>query len=216
MFFQFDFVGLKVKIIVGFDVFGGFNNVGGDFFDVCLFNEVGKFFGIVVDLGFIGDGFIGEIKVDYKDDNGQQVIYVLFIVNDNVICVVSVSIIWFNGDQYGWVGDWGCECGGSWYYSNVFIQGSDYKLDCFWIDVNGDQFQIGFQVYWFEFVQRDDGKFGEKDGLDVGYFWEVGFLFMLYILYELRVVIYWVLSNGKKVKRGVMGWLRFINGDSRW
>lgn len=216
MFSQPDPVGSKVKITVGLDVPGGLNNVGGDLPDVRLFNEAGKFLGIAADPGSIGDGSTGEIKVDHKDDNGQQATYALFTANDNAICVASASITWPNGDQYGWVGDWGRECGGSWYYSNVFIQGSDYKPDCLWIDANGDQPQTGFQVHWPEFVQRDDGKPGEKDGLDVGYFWEAGPPFTLYTSHEPRAVTYWVLSNGKKVKRGATGRSRFINGDSRW
>lgn len=205
MFSQPDPVGSKVKITVGLDVPGGLNNAGGDLPDVRLFNEAGKFLGIAADPGSIGDGSTGEIKVDHKDDNGQQATYALFTANDNAICVASASITWPNGDQYGWVGDWGRECGGSWYYSNVFIQGSDYKPDCLWIDANGDQPQTGFQVHWPEFVQRDDGKPGEKDGLDVGYFCEAGPPFTLYTSHEPRAVTYWVLSNGKKVKRGATG-----------
>ncbi|KAK4643707.1 hypothetical protein QC761_405770 [Podospora bellae-mahoneyi] len=201
MFSQPDPVGSKVKITVGLDVPGGLNNAGGDLPDVRLFNEAGKFLGIAADPGSIGDGSTGEIKVDHKDDNGQQATYALFTANDNAICVASASITWPNGDQYGWVGDWGRECGGSWYYSNVFIQGSDYKPDCLWIDANGDQPQTGFQVHWPEFVQRDDGRPGEKDGLDVGYFCEAGPPFTLYTSHEPRAVTYWVLI--------------FINGDSR-
>ncbi|KAK0744364.1 hypothetical protein B0T21DRAFT_357705 [Apiosordaria backusii] len=190
MFSQPDPVGSKVTITVGLDVPSGLNNTGGDLPDVRL---------------FVGDGSTGEIKIDHKDDNGQQATYALFTANDNAICVASASITWPNGDEYGWVGDWGRECGGSWYYSNVFIQGSDYKPDCLWIDANGDQLQTGFQVHWPEFVQRDDGKPGEKDGLDVGYFCGAGPPFKYYTESEPRAITYWVLSNGKKVKRESTG-----------
>ncbi|KAK4677392.1 hypothetical protein QC764_405770 [Podospora pseudoanserina] len=150
-------------------------------------------------------GAAGALRVISAISGLLNATYALFTANDNAICVASASITWPNGDQYGWVGDWGRECGGSWYYSNVFIQGSDYKPDCLWIDANGDQPQTGFQVHWPEFVQRDDGRPGEKDGLDVGYFCEAGPPFTLYTSHEPRAVTYWVLSNGKKVKRGATG-----------
>ncbi|KAK3901910.1 hypothetical protein C8A05DRAFT_34415, partial [Staphylotrichum tortipilum] len=99
-------------------------NAGGDLPDVRLFNEGGEFIGIKVDPGSVGDGSTGTIKVEHKDQNGQQAAYALFSANDNAVCVTSISITWPNGDH------------------------------CLWIDSNGGQQQTGFQVHFPEFVSK--------------------------------------------------------------
>ncbi|ORY56996.1 uncharacterized protein BCR38DRAFT_450541 [Pseudomassariella vexata] len=147
-----DSVGSVVKVAVGLDVNGGLNNAGGDLPDVRLFNEAGGFLGITADPGSIGSGEAKEITVSHNGDNGQQATYALLSANDNAICIAYASITWPDGNNYAWIGDWGRQCGGSWYYSNYYISGSDVTPDCFWIDSNGDQPQTGFQIHWPEFV----------------------------------------------------------------
>ncbi|KAK4457041.1 hypothetical protein QBC42DRAFT_279985 [Cladorrhinum samala] len=188
-------VGSTVKIQVGLDFEGGLNNAGGDLPDIRLFNEAGKFLGMAADPGGVGDGATGEVKVDHIGDSGQQAAYALFSANNNAICIASASITWPNGDNYGWVGDWGQACGGSWFYSNVFIKGSGYKPNCLWIDGNGDQPQTGFQVHWPEFVQRSEGQL---DQIDVDYYCNSGPPFKMYTDPEPSSITYWVLSNGEK------------------
>ncbi|KAK4225463.1 hypothetical protein QBC38DRAFT_501330 [Podospora fimiseda] len=143
-----DSSGSTIRILAGLDVDGGLQNACGDLPDVRLYNEAGNFLGISADTGKIDDGTTGEIKIKHKEDKGQQAAYALFSANNNAIYIASASITWPNGDEYGWVGDWGRECGGSWYFSNVFIQGSNHKPTFLWIDGNGEQPQTGFQIHW--------------------------------------------------------------------
>ncbi|KAL7620434.1 hypothetical protein AAE478_009429 [Parahypoxylon ruwenzoriense] len=148
-------VGSSVRITVGLDTNGGLNNAGGDLPDVRLFNEAGGFLGINADPGKVKNGGFGDITIDHKDDSTQQATYALFSANNDAICIAYASITWPNGDKYSWLGDWGHQCGGSWYYSNVFVSGSSTKPDCLWIDANNDQPQTGFQVHWPEFVNKN-------------------------------------------------------------
>ena len=145
------------------------------------------------DPGKVGDGSVGEIKVDHNDDSAQQAAYALFSANNDAICVAYVSITWPSGDEYAWVGDWGQTCGGSWYFSNVFIKGSNYKPNCLWIDANGDQPQTGFQVHFPEFVTQEAGVVPSDK--DENYYCNKGPPFKLYTNDDPNVVTYWVLNN---------------------
>ncbi len=188
-----DSVASVIKFTVGLDVSGGLQNAGGDLPDVRLFNEAGEFIGISTDPASVRDSSTAEIRVKHNDNNGQQTAYALFSANDNAVCVASISITWPNGDQYGWVGDWGQACGGAWYFSNVFIKGSDYKPSCLWIDANGDQPQTGFQVHFPEFVSKDDQQAPPPpESLD--YYCNAGPPFKLYTDPDPRGITYWVLN----------------------
>ena len=187
-----------LKVTVGLDVEGGLQNAGGDLPDVRLFNEAGKFLGISADPGDIGDGSTAEIKVKHNNDNGQQAAYALFSANDNAICITSLAITWPNGDQYGWVGNWGRACGASWYFSNVFLQGSDFKPDCMWIDGNGDQPTTGFQVHWPEFTNKGEDENKVLEGKDRNYFCNAGPPFKLYTNPDPRSITYWLPRSSRK------------------
>jgi hypothetical protein len=189
-----------IKLTVGLDVAGGIPNAGGDLPDVRLFNEAGEFLGISVNPGTVEAGNTAEIRVEHTNNantNGQQAAYALFSANDNSICVASVSITWPNGDQYGWLGDWGQACGGTWYFSNVFIKGSDYKPNCLWIDASGDQPQTGFQVHFPDFVSKNENDPVPKRD-DINYYCNSGPPFKLYHEPEPRGITYWVLKNVKR------------------
>ncbi|KAK3897163.1 hypothetical protein C8A05DRAFT_48112 [Staphylotrichum tortipilum] len=189
-----------ILFTVGLDVAGGLQNAGGDLPDVRLFNEGGEFIGIKVDPGSVGDGSTGTIKVEHNDKNGQQAAYALFSANDDAVCVASISITWPNGDQYGWLGDWGQVCGGSWYFSNVFVKGTDYKPNCLWIDGNGDQPQTGFQIHFPEFVTRSEDPNPTAAG-DINYYCNAGPPFKLYTDREPRGITYWVLNSRRGLPR---------------
>ncbi|KAI1123467.1 hypothetical protein F5Y10DRAFT_286020 [Nemania abortiva] len=150
--------GSTVRITVGLDVNGGLSNSGGDLPDIRLFNEAGGFLGISADPGKVESGKFSDITVRHKGDAGDQATYTLFSANNDAICVAAASITWPNGDSYGWVGDWGRRCGGTWYYSNVYIGSTQYTPDCLWIDANNDQPQTGFQVHWPEFANKNSSK----------------------------------------------------------
>ncbi|KAK0673154.1 hypothetical protein QBC41DRAFT_215440 [Cercophora samala] len=167
MFSQPDPVGSIIRITVGLEVPGGLTNSGGDLPDVRLFNEAGKFLGITVDPGFIDDGTTQEIKIAHNDESGQQATYTLFSANNNAICIATATITWPDGDGYGWTGDWGRKCGGMWYHSNVYIDGSYYSPDCMWIDGDGHVPQTGFHIHWTDFATTGDNATGVEDEADV-------------------------------------------------
>jgi hypothetical protein len=41
--------------------------------------------------------------------------------NSDAICIAYVSTTWADGAQYGWIGNWGRECGLEWYYSGIYV-----------------------------------------------------------------------------------------------
>ncbi|KAI1335271.1 hypothetical protein F5Y15DRAFT_255325 [Xylariaceae sp. FL0016] len=163
-------VGSTVRVTVGLDTSGGLNNAGGDAPDIRLFNEAGEFLGMKADPGSVSDGGFLDITVDHNDDDNSQATYALFSANNDAVCIAYTTITWPSGDQYTWMGDWGHQCGGSWYYSNVYVSGSDAKPDCLWIDANNDQPQTGFQVHWPTFSADDtsipDDDAGKQDFID--------------------------------------------------
>lgn len=130
-------VGSTIRIAVGLDYDGGLNNAGGDLPDVRLFNEAGDFIGMSADPGYVQAGGFSDITIAHSGDSTQQATYTLFSANDDAICIAYAAITWPSGDEYSWIGDWGHKCGGSWYYSNYFISGTDHKPDCLWIDKVG-------------------------------------------------------------------------------
>ncbi|KAI3322529.1 hypothetical protein HD806DRAFT_500324 [Xylariaceae sp. AK1471] len=157
-----DSVGSTIRVTVGLDVKDGLQNAGGNLPDIRLFNEAGDFLGIEVDPGDVGSGEFGDITIKHNGDSGQQAAYTLFSANNDAICIAYAAITWPNGDKYGWIGDWGKQCGGSWYYSNVYISQSGVKPNCLWVDGDNNQPQTGFQVHWPEFANKGDSSIPES------------------------------------------------------
>ncbi|KAH8602512.1 hypothetical protein B0O99DRAFT_679511 [Bisporella sp. PMI_857] len=147
--------GSSIKIAVGLDYKGGLQNSGGDLPDIRLWSENGEFLGMKADPGKVKNGNVGTVKVNHKKGNGAQATYALFSANNDAICIAYVSITWPDENKYAWLGDWGDKCGGSWFYSNIYVKGTNYSPHCFWIDKNGDQPQTGFQVHFPDFVDYD-------------------------------------------------------------
>ncbi len=112
-FAKTDSGGSVVRIQVGLDSTGGLTNSGGDLPDIRLFNEVGEFLGAKYDPGHIDDGTTGsDIRVQQKAE--QQATYGLFTANDDAICIAYLSIVWPDGQKFGWTGGWGRQCGATW------------------------------------------------------------------------------------------------------
>lgn len=180
----------KVKIQVGLDYSGGLSGAGGNLPDVRLWNEAGDFIGMEADPGDVKDGTQGEISVGSE---GQQPTYALFTANDDAICVAYVSITWpTDQNRYGWEGSWGKQCGGSWYWSHVYINSKNYKPPCLWIDADGDQPQTGFSLHWPEFVSKT-GQVPE--GKDPSYFCENTPVFALHTDEDPSGIDFWPLGN---------------------
>ena len=179
----------KIRLGVGLDISGGLSSAGGDLPDVRLWNEGGDFLGMSADPGKIDDGSTKEITVTHNGDNGQQATYALFSANTDAICVAYVSITWPDGNEYGWIGDWGRKCGATWYFSSLYIKGTDQQPDCMWIDGNGDQPQTGFQVHFPEFVTEKEGELPE--GKDFDYFCNSGPPFSIHTDHDPHGITYW-------------------------
>ncbi|KAM5341688.1 hypothetical protein ACJ41O_014719 [Fusarium nematophilum] len=160
-----------IKIGVGLDVRGGLDNSGGHLPDVRLWNEDGRFLGGKMDPGNIKSGETQEIKVKHDGNVGQQATYTLFSGNTDAICIAFASITWPDGNEYAWIGDWGKQCGATWYWSSLYIQGTSHMPTCMWIDADGNQPQTGFHLHWPEFVSQDGLLPSDKD---VAYFCDNG------------------------------------------
>ncbi|KAL3485664.1 hypothetical protein BJX62DRAFT_216800 [Aspergillus germanicus] len=152
--------GSTIKVAVALDnEASGTINAGGDLPDVRVWNDFGDFLGITSDPGTVTDGTVGTVEVDHE----QQGTYSLFSGNDDAICVAWVTTTWADaagGNQFAVSGDYGAECGASWYESHMWTNtDQSYQPRCFWIDANGDQPQTGFQVRWpaFSSTEFDEG-----------------------------------------------------------
>lgn len=159
-----EIVGSMVRVGVGLDIKGGIQNAGGDLPDVRLWNEDGVFLGLTVDPGKVANGGFGDIKIAHEHNLNQQATYALFSANNDAICIAYTTITWPDGDKYAWIGNWGHSCGGTWYYSNVYISSGSQKPDCFWIDGDNNQPQTGFQVHWPDFVKSENETLPSGDG----------------------------------------------------
>ena len=158
-----DAEGSTVRVTVGLDFEGGLSNSGGDVPDIRLWNEVGGFLGSRVKSGKVDTGKFADVFVAHEDGQGSQAAYTLFTAKNDAACIAAATITWPNGDNYAWTGDWGRQCGGTWYYSNTYVGAGNMKPDCLWIDANGDQPQTGFQVHWPEFANAGDSTVPDSD-----------------------------------------------------
>ncbi|KAI0532371.1 hypothetical protein GGR58DRAFT_523129 [Xylaria digitata] len=145
-----------VRVTVGLDSKDGLKGAGGDLPDVQLFNEVGEFLGKHFKPGKVKSGEYVDITIEHHHKSRQQSSYALLAANGNAICISHVTTTWPDGNQYAWVGDWGRKCGGTWYYSNIYLLPSGIKPTCLWIDEDTHNFRTGFQVHWAEFVHKEE------------------------------------------------------------
>ncbi|KAI1437149.1 hypothetical protein GGR50DRAFT_115061 [Xylaria sp. CBS 124048] len=184
--------GSTIRVTVGLDVSGGLNNAGGDVPDIRLFNEAGGFLGMKADPGKVSTGDFHDVTVPHESNTGQQATYTLFSANNDAICIAYSSITWASGDQYGWTGDWGKACGGTWYYSNIYISASGVMPNCTWIDANGDQPITGLQIHWPEFVNTDgtNGP-GQANQKPMDYYCNSGPPFKMYTNKDPNSIVSW-------------------------
>ncbi|KAJ2996616.1 hypothetical protein NUW58_g915 [Xylaria curta] len=196
-------VASKIRIAVGLDMKDGLTNGGGDLPDVRLFNEAGDFIGMSADPGTVRSGEYGDITVQHNSGSKQQATYALFSANDDAICIVYAGITWPSGERYGWMGDWGRACGGTWYYSNIYVSETAEKPDCVWIDANNDQPQTGFQVHWPEFVGQADSipEGDEAKKIRTDWMCTAGPVFKMYKYPDTdpNSITYWVPLNGRSL-----------------
>ncbi|KAI1366234.1 hypothetical protein F5Y08DRAFT_337816 [Xylaria arbuscula] len=126
----------------------------GDLPSIRLFNENGEKIAHDNKPGYILSGSARHITLDHYEAVQYQAPYAVFGTGKQPVCLAHLAIVWPDGSKYGWVGDWGRQCGTPWYYSNVYIPGTDVKADCMWLDHNR---RIGgFQVHFPDFSGKHD------------------------------------------------------------
>ncbi|KAF2969184.1 hypothetical protein GQX73_g4398 [Xylaria multiplex] len=145
-----------MRVTVGLDSKDGLHGAGGDMPDVQLFNEVGEFIGKRFKPGKVKSGEYFDITIEHRHKSRQQSSYALLAANGNAICISHITTTWSDGNQYALVGDWGRKCGGTWYYSNIYLLPTGIKPTCLWIDEDTHNFRTGFQVHWPEFSHGEE------------------------------------------------------------
>ncbi len=108
------------------------------------------------DPGKVPNGEVGQIAVSHIGGNQKQAPYTLFSANDDAICIAYASITFPTGQKYLWDGSYGKECGYTWYHSGIYMQESNYRPTCTWIDKDGHHPQTGFQVRWPTFADKSN------------------------------------------------------------
>ncbi|KAI6381308.1 hypothetical protein MCOR25_001242 [Pyricularia grisea] len=200
--------GSSVRIAVGLDENGGLRNAGGSVPNVILFNEDGEYLGQSKKNGDVKDGSFSDVTV--TQSSRQQATYGLFQAGHEAICVAYTSITWPDGSQYAVTGDWGEACGGSWYYSNVYIHGSGYKPKCMWIGSDGKRPQTGFQVHYPEFRSANSSV---PAGKDVKKMCDSKAPFQFFTTPSPKSIDYWIL-DGKTTAKSTLLFKHDLNNDA--
>ena len=102
----------------------------------------------------VAPGTIFEVKV--HSDIPQQMPYTLITANENAICIATIGVTMVDESAYYWIGDWARECNRDWFYSNIYIQGTDRKTKCQWIDRNHDRPESAFMIHWPSFTMMKE------------------------------------------------------------
>ncbi|KAK7928623.1 hypothetical protein PG985_005621 [Apiospora marii] len=90
----------------------------------------------------------------------RQAPYIRLLGFNDAICVPYVTVTWEDGSKYGWVGDWGEQCGLWWYESGVYVDSSNHTPSCTWLDQdhsNGIP-QSAIEIHIPEFTSDDTSK----------------------------------------------------------
>ena len=107
-------------------------------------------------------GEIFEVKV--TSVRAQQMPFALFTANVDAICVATIGVTMVDESAYYWIGDWARECHRDWFYSNIYIQGTDHKTKCQWIDKNHDRSETGFSIHFPSFTMLKEDMPKTEDG----------------------------------------------------
>jgi hypothetical protein len=68
---------------------------------------------------YVGSGNFKDFYV--SQPNSQQAFYTQISASNDAICMPYATITWVDGKKYGWTGDFGYECGLSWYPGNIVV-----------------------------------------------------------------------------------------------
>ncbi|KAI1319037.1 hypothetical protein F5Y16DRAFT_418286 [Xylariaceae sp. FL0255] len=132
-----------------------YQNAGGGIQNMKTYNEYGALIGSGRNGNeYIGNGNPGQISC--PQDNAQQAATTEFYADNDAICLAYITATWPDGQQWGWVGDWGMECGLLWYESGIQLQssaGNGSSPACTWVDgdhTNGIQAGV-IGISWSSF-----------------------------------------------------------------
>ena len=145
-----------IQIAIGLVKKGSTIDTGGTMPDVRVWNaECDYMEGIKLGDGkWVNPGDFEEAKVGSQVP--QQMPWALFSANENAVCIAQLAATWVDESGYVWLGDWAKECNREWFYSNIYIQGTDRKTKCQWIDGDGHRDTTGFSVHWPSFTLMED------------------------------------------------------------
>lgn len=84
----------------------------GDAPDVRLWDDEGHFIGMNTDSRHIKEG--SYIDVSVRHTSVGKPTYAVLAANSNAICLSYIRMVWPDGQNWGWVGNWARTCGKSW------------------------------------------------------------------------------------------------------
>ena len=106
----------QFRVAVGLDGTPGsdghkLSDAGGTFVSLRTYNDLNNLLGV----GSINDAIpSGEFVDAVVGQNGvkQQTTWAEFYAGDDASCVAYITASWYDGQKWGWTGDWGGMCGG--------------------------------------------------------------------------------------------------------
>ena len=130
-----------VRIGVGesWDRFGKRLNLGGNTPDVRIFDSAGRSIGKKANDKWLAvEGNFHDLSIkpeDERSSGNRHGEYLSVSANgNNAICIAYVAVTWTDDQNKLWLGNWGAECGGAWYHSNLAISDDSFVPKCTWID----------------------------------------------------------------------------------
>ncbi|KAM0324101.1 hypothetical protein ACHAQA_008291 [Verticillium albo-atrum] len=132
----------------------GLQEAGGQVPIIRIWDENGDFLGAHYHPGHVDSGSFKDVTVRLKKKH--QPTYAMFTGRNDAVCIAYISSTWADGSSYAWIGNWADKdaCNRSWYYSNIWLDGR--KLNCAWVDRNGDKPVTGIQIHFPEFKDAGD------------------------------------------------------------
>lgn len=108
----------NVRVYAGLSGYQGLSSPDGSISSIKLFNENQQLIGTGGGSN-VGSGGFHDFHINQVNQN--QAAYAQIFAGGDAICIPYVTTTWVDGGQYGFVGDFGGECGLHWYYSGMYV-----------------------------------------------------------------------------------------------
>ncbi|KAL7941110.1 hypothetical protein V8C42DRAFT_348974 [Trichoderma barbatum] len=136
----------------------GLSNAEGTIAQIRVFNNNQQIIGQSTG-GYVSSGGFHDFAV--QQSNQQQAVFAQIYGSSDAVCISYASTSFVDGSQYGWVGDFGYECGLGWYWGNVYVNNAGYAPKCTWIDSdnsNGVTYESSLLIGWPWFGSENQGS----------------------------------------------------------